>query len=39
LFLIIDLVKTLLGRDKVRKEAVRDFLAGNFGGKDISLIK
>lgn len=39
LFLIIDLVKILFGRDKVRKEAVWDFLVGRFGGKDVDLIK
>ncbi|MDD5074042.1 MAG: glycosyltransferase family 2 protein [Candidatus Shapirobacteria bacterium] len=39
LFLIFDLLKTLFGRDRVRKVAVVDFLTGNFGAKDIDSIK
>ncbi|MGI6278766.1 MAG: glycosyltransferase family 2 protein [Patescibacteria group bacterium] len=38
LFLFFDLIKILLGKDKIRKEAVGDFLTGSFGGKDIDSI-
>jgi GT2 family glycosyltransferase len=38
LFLIFDLIKILLGKDRTKKEAVRDFLTDNFGGKDIDSI-
>ncbi|MDD3679832.1 MAG: glycosyltransferase family 2 protein [Candidatus Shapirobacteria bacterium] len=39
LFLLIGLIKILFDQDKVRKEAVFDFLKGNFGFKDINSIK
>ncbi len=38
LFLVLDLIKVLLSQDKIKKEAVRDFLVGRFGFKNIDTI-
>ncbi len=38
LFLARDLLRILLSQDKIRREAARDFLTGNFGHKEIDSI-